>query len=213
MVALDRIRLTGLLTKKPRKRGFFYPCCFTGDSSGSPRDGPDGRLASVRRLRGLGRRAFVRSAVDATEGRSPLPIGSRFAGERRRRDLLHGRGHELVLAGVLSPVGSSPRTGSRRWFGRAATRRNTRSATGWASGSTRRATPSSWRGTTRVSRSVRARPARTRDAHGDPEHERWCVADRSVSRKRGLKLSDFPRKSVPAGSGWIVKVAWASVRE
>jgi hypothetical protein len=24
MVTLDRIRLTGLLTKKPRKRGFFY---------------------------------------------------------------------------------------------------------------------------------------------------------------------------------------------
>ena len=52
-----------------------------------------------------------------------------------------------------SPDGSSPRTGSRRWFGRAATRRNTRSATGWASGSTRRTRPSSWRGTTRVSRS------------------------------------------------------------
>ena len=59
----------------------------------------------------------------------------------------------LHSGGRSSPVGSSPRTGSRRWFGRAATRRNTRSATGWASGSTRRATPSSWRGTTRVSRS------------------------------------------------------------
>jgi exopolysaccharide biosynthesis protein len=37
------------------------------------------------------------------------------------------------------------------------------------------------------------------------------VADRSVSRECGFKLSDFPRKSAHAGSGWVVKVAWASV--
>ena len=39
MVTHDRIRLTGLLQKKPWKRGFFYPCCLTGDSSGAPRGG------------------------------------------------------------------------------------------------------------------------------------------------------------------------------
>jgi hypothetical protein len=35
MVILDRIRLTGLLRKKPWKRGFFYACDFAGDSLGS----------------------------------------------------------------------------------------------------------------------------------------------------------------------------------
>jgi len=31
MVTLDRIRLTGLLRKKPWQRGFFYGCRFAGD--------------------------------------------------------------------------------------------------------------------------------------------------------------------------------------
>src|SRR5207237_7817187 len=47
---------------------------------------------------------------------------------------------------------------------------------------------------------VRARSARTRDAHGDLEHERWRVADRSVSRECGFKLSNFPRKSAEAAA-------------
>ena len=50
--------------------------------------------------------------------------------------------------GRSSQVGSSPRSGSRRWCAPAATRRHTRSATGSASGSTRRATQSSWKGAT-----------------------------------------------------------------
>src|SRR5205823_9651760 len=48
---------------------------------------------------------------------------------------------------------------------------------------------------------VRARSARTRDAHGDLEHKRWRVADRSVSRECGFELSDFPRKSAYADTG------------
>ena len=60
MVTHDRIRLTGLLRKKPWQRGFFYVCCFAGDSSGWPRGGPDGGfmepLGAVAR-RGLGGRA------------------------------------------------------------------------------------------------------------------------------------------------------------
>ena len=39
MVTQDRIRLTGLLRRKPRQRGFLYGADFAGDSSGSPRGG------------------------------------------------------------------------------------------------------------------------------------------------------------------------------
>jgi hypothetical protein len=46
MAVHDRIRLTGLLRKKPWQRGFFYACRLAGDSSGWPRGGP----AAVSRL-------------------------------------------------------------------------------------------------------------------------------------------------------------------
>jgi hypothetical protein len=36
MVTLDRIRLTGLLRKKPWKRGFFYLCLQPGKSASLP---------------------------------------------------------------------------------------------------------------------------------------------------------------------------------
>ncbi len=57
MVTLDRIRLTGLLRRKPRKRGFFYACRLAGDSSDWPTAGPTAvssePLGAVAR-RGLG---------------------------------------------------------------------------------------------------------------------------------------------------------------
>jgi hypothetical protein len=40
--SLDKIRLTGLLRKKPRKRGFFYARRFVGNSSGFPPAGQAG---------------------------------------------------------------------------------------------------------------------------------------------------------------------------
>jgi len=49
MVTHDRIRLTGLLRKKPWKRGFFYACLLAGDSSCSPRAGPDDGLHGTAR--------------------------------------------------------------------------------------------------------------------------------------------------------------------
>jgi hypothetical protein len=88
------LRLTGLLRKKPWKRGFFYPCCFTGDSSGSPRDGPDGGymepLGAVARLASKAVPATSRSAdgnltravlarpPNAVAPRSRLDDGHRF---------------------------------------------------------------------------------------------------------------------------------------
>jgi hypothetical protein len=75
MVTLDRIRLTGLLRKKPWKRGFFYACCFTGESSGSPRDGQDGGF-----MEPLG--AVARRRLEGRAGYEPLRNEEAYLDER-----------------------------------------------------------------------------------------------------------------------------------
>ncbi len=44
MVAHDRIRLTGLLRKKPRQRGFFYICRAPATRPAAPRRADFGRV-------------------------------------------------------------------------------------------------------------------------------------------------------------------------
>jgi hypothetical protein len=109
-------------------------------------------------------------------------LASPSARQRGRRDLLDGRRHELVLAGVLRRT--DRRHGLGLADGSAAKRRagalETLRAGLLAPPVERRRPP----GGVRRGRLVpdRARSARKRDAHGDLEYERWRVADRSVSR-------------------------------
>ena len=159
----------------------------------------------VCRRAGLTDTAFLRSDELPRPDRPRLRRGRRRveeqrlpsprAGERRRRDLLHGRGHELVLAGVLRR--SDRLHGLGLGDGSAAQRRaetlEALRAGLLAPRVERRRPPGGARRGCLVP--VRARSARTRDAHGDLEHERWRVADRSVSRECGFKLSDFPCKT------------------
>ena len=102
------------------------------------RAGGDGRhrVPALRRAPRR-RRARLPQRRRPEDERVP-PAGAR---QRRRRDLLHRRGHQLALERASSPGGSCrPRTGWPRWCGPAATRRRSRRATASASGSTRRAT-------------------------------------------------------------------------
>ena len=114
--------------------------------------------------------------------------------------------------GHSSPVGSSPRTGSRRWFGRAATPRTLEALRAGllAPRVERRRPPGGVRRGCLVR--VRARSARTRDAHGDLETSggAWPIARYPRMRLQAERLSS---KSAHAGSRWVVKAAWTSVRE
>ena len=65
MAIHDKIRLTGLLRKKPWQRGFFYATRFAGDSSGSPRGG----LTAVS-VEPLG--AVARRGLSGCAGYEPL---------------------------------------------------------------------------------------------------------------------------------------------
>ena len=98
-----------------------------------------------------GRTATGYVQVTASGGRtsSTSRCGAAATAESTRRPPTSARS-----GGRSSPVGSSPRSGSRRWCAPVATRRHTRSVTGLASGSTRRATPSSWKGATPECRSA-----------------------------------------------------------
>ena len=60
-----RIRLTGLLREKPWKRGFFYVCCFAGDSSGWP------PRQARRRFHGTARRGRP-AGLEGRTGYEPL---------------------------------------------------------------------------------------------------------------------------------------------
>ena len=69
MVTLDRIRLTGLLRRKPWKRGFLYWARFAGDSTRF-RLRQANAAVSLEPL-GPGARPFARGAVPATANVAP----------------------------------------------------------------------------------------------------------------------------------------------
>jgi hypothetical protein len=89
MVTLDRIRLTGLLRKKPWKQGFFYARCFTGDSSGAPRDGPDGGF--MEPLGAVARRDRWSCRLRAAPRRQNQHVRARASLERRFGELPSAR--------------------------------------------------------------------------------------------------------------------------
>jgi hypothetical protein len=107
MVTLDRIRLTGLLQKKPWKRGFFYACCFTGDSSGSPRGGPDGGF--MEPLGAVARRGLLAVPATSRSARGTLPrtlAGKPKSGAQRRAAVFLGEREVLEGGTPVAQFGS-----------------------------------------------------------------------------------------------------------
>src|SRR5437763_16598833 len=83
MTPLDKIRLTGLLRRKPWKRGFLYWARFAGDSTRFRLTGERGGLLGTARPgrpavrpRGCAGNAPRRTGNDSsTGGRQPRPAG------------------------------------------------------------------------------------------------------------------------------------------
>ena len=122
MVTLDRIRLTGLLRKKPWKRGFFYGYRFAGDSSGSPRGGltavsvePPGAVAR----RGLvGRAGYEPLRIADANTREQLLLAKELRRMGRNRTRVR-RARRLAVSRIKNAVSAPPSAlTASLWYGR-----------------------------------------------------------------------------------------------
>lgn len=94
MVTLDRIRLTGLLRKKPWKRGFFYGSDSPATHQARPAAGvtavsvePLGAVARRRLLGCAGYEPLRRADANTTRGLSANPSGRRVRSKHELQSL------------------------------------------------------------------------------------------------------------------------------
>ncbi len=106
MVAHDRIRLTGLLRKKPRQRGFFYACRAPATRPAAPRRADFGRVDAASLSTEQREATGPPLGGDPVSNMCELDCGEASAQEQLRR-MTSQKYHQTMVASIRATGGTT----------------------------------------------------------------------------------------------------------